>query len=105
MFARQRKDGACGMLGRSWNPTRKFSTLRSGLALPLLFSSLLLSNLELSDTKVYAPEIRPRLGTAAHFCEVVVLKLPHLFEMMSSHVLSLPRSSWLIVFTPNVDNF
>ena len=37
-------------------------------------SSLLLSSLESSDTKVYEPEIRARLGTAAHFCEVVVLK-------------------------------
>ena len=33
------------------------------------------SSLELSDTKVYEPYIRARLGTAAHFCEVVVLKL------------------------------
>jgi len=33
-------------------------------------SSLLLSSLELSDTKVYGHEIRARLGTAAHFCEV-----------------------------------
>ena len=31
------------------------------------FSSLLLSNLELSDTNVYAPQIRALLGTAAHF--------------------------------------
>jgi len=38
-------------------------------------SSLLLSSLELSDTKVYAPQMRARLGTAAHFCEVVILKL------------------------------
>ena len=30
---------------------------------------------ELSDTKVSEPQIRARLGTAAHFCEVVVLKL------------------------------
>ena len=37
-------------------------------------SSLLLSSLELSDTKVYEPEIRARLGTAAHFCKVVVLR-------------------------------
>ena len=37
-------------------------------------SSLLLTSLELSDTTVYAPQIRARLGTAAHFCEVVVLK-------------------------------
>ena len=38
-------------------------------------SSGSLSSLELSDTKVYAPEIRARLGTSAHFCEEVVLKL------------------------------
>ena len=41
----------------------------------LFFSSLLLSSLELSDTKVYEPEIRARLGTAAYFCEVAVLSL------------------------------
>ena len=35
---------------------------------------LLLSNLELNDTKVYEPEIRTLLGTASHFCAVVVLK-------------------------------
>ena len=39
------------------------------------FSSLLLSSLELSDTKVYEPQMRARLGTAAHFCEAVVIKL------------------------------
>ena len=33
-------------------------------------SSLLLSSLELSDTKVYEPYIRDLLGTAAHFCKV-----------------------------------
>ena len=37
-------------------------------------SSVLLSSPELSDTKVYAPSIRARLGTTAHFCKVVVLK-------------------------------
>ena len=37
-------------------------------------SSLLLSSLELSGTKVYEPQIRALLGTASHFCEVVVLK-------------------------------
>jgi len=37
-----------------------------------LSSSLLLSSLELSDTQVYEPYIRARLGTAAHFCVVVV---------------------------------
>jgi len=36
-------------------------------------SSLLLSSLELSDTKVYEPEIRTLLGTAAHFCKVVAM--------------------------------
>ena len=40
-----------------------------------LSPSVLLSSLELSGTKVYEFEIRDRLGTAAHFCEVVVLKL------------------------------
>ena len=30
---------------------------------------------ELSDTKVYEPQIRARLGTTAHLCKVVVLKL------------------------------
>ena len=38
-------------------------------------SSVLLSSLELSDTQVCEPSIRARLGTAAHFCEVAVLKL------------------------------
>ena len=38
-------------------------------------SSLLLSSLELSDTKVHEPSIRALLGTASHFCEVVVLTL------------------------------
>jgi len=36
-------------------------------------SSLLLSSLELSGTKVYEPQIRALLGTASHLCEVVVL--------------------------------
>ena len=38
-----------------------------------LSSSALLSSLELSDTQVYEPYIRALLGTAAHFCKVVVL--------------------------------
>ena len=37
-------------------------------------SSSLLSSLELSDANVYGPQIRARLGTASHFCEVVILK-------------------------------
>ena len=38
-----------------------------------LFSCLLLSRLELSDTKVYEPYIRALLGSAS-LCEVAVLK-------------------------------
>ena len=30
-------------------------------------------SLKLGDTRVYAPQIRARLGTTAHFCEVIVL--------------------------------
>ena len=30
---------------------------------------------ELSDTGVYEPQVRARLVTAAHFCEVLVFKL------------------------------
>ena len=41
----------------------------------LLLSSFLLSSLGLSDTIVYAPYMQALLGTASHFCEVVVLKL------------------------------
>ena len=37
--------------------------------------SLLLSSRKLCDTKVYEPCVRARLGTASHFCEVVVLRL------------------------------
>ena len=32
-------------------------------------------SLKLGDTRVYEPYIRARLGTTAHFCEVVVLRL------------------------------
>ena len=43
--------------------------------LTLLFYSLLLWILELSDTHVYVPEIRALVETASQFCEVVVFKL------------------------------
>jgi len=39
-------------------------------------SSLLLSSLKFSDTKVYEPEIRARLGTAAHFDQMRTEILP-----------------------------
>jgi len=32
-------------------------------------------SLKLSDTRVYEPQLRARLGTTAHFCRVVVLEL------------------------------
>jgi len=38
----------------------------------LLSSYLLLSRLELSDTRVYEPLVRALLGSDSHFCEVVV---------------------------------
>ena len=42
----------------------------------ILLSSLLLSRLGFSDTQsLRAFQIRSRLGTAAHLCEVVVFKL------------------------------
>jgi hypothetical protein len=39
-------------------------------------SSLLLPSLVLSDRRVYQPDIRARLGTTAHFCNVVVTRKP-----------------------------
>ena len=44
---------------------------------PFLFFTLVTGprrslSLKLSDTRVYEPQIRARLGTTAHFCEVVV---------------------------------
>ena len=46
----------------------------------LLFFSSKLSSLELSDTKVHELEIRALLGTASHFCEVVVLTGPPIVD-------------------------
>jgi len=39
-------------------------------------------SLKLSDKRVYEPQIRARLGTTAHLCEVVVLKPPHNGQVM-----------------------
>ena len=41
---------------------------------PFFSSSFLISSLDLSDTKVHGPWMRALLGTASHFCEVVVLE-------------------------------
>ena len=46
-------------------------------------SSLLLSSLELSDTKVYEPYIRALLGTASHFCEGGVPQVTGSVQVMS----------------------
>ena len=43
-------------------------------------------SLKLSDTRVYEPELRARLGTAVHFCKVVVLR-------RASHARSSPPTS------------
>jgi len=47
--------------------------------------SVLLSSLELSDTKVYEPSMRARLGTAAHFCA----------PSPTVHVYSFPLLHWV----------
>jgi len=48
-------------------------------------------SLKLSDTKVYEPQIRARLGTASHFCEVV-LKLRAVPSCADLVQLSIERS-------------
>jgi len=69
----RRNPAACGT--SHGDGTRRFSPpLRAGSPCPGAPSSLLLSSLELSDTKVYEPYIRALLGTASRFCEVGVLK-------------------------------
>ena len=60
----------------SSQPLYKASTYWSHLKLITCsyLPALLLSSLDLSDTHVYEPYMRALLGTASHFCEVVVLK-------------------------------
>ena len=48
-----------------------FSGTRVQFEICFFSSSLLLSSLGSSDTKVYEPQIRALLGIAAHFCEVL----------------------------------
>jgi len=48
--------------------------------------------LKLSDTRVYEPQIRARLGTTAHFCRVVVLELravPNWYSVGGTHFLAI----------------
>jgi len=52
-------------------------------------------SLKLSDTRVYEPQIRARLGNTTHFCEVVVLKLRAVPNWYSSRFKkSLSGPSW-----------
>ena len=55
-------------------------------------------SLKLSDTRVYEPQIRARLGTTAHFCEVVVLKLRAvgLRVLVARNSARSQRSAWLV---------
>ena len=85
-------------------------------------SSALPSSLDLSDTKVHEPEMRTRLGTAAHLCRVGVLKLRALLQTLESwfkrggimcmgyemycnlaQVLPLPFSFFFITLEPKVE--
>ena len=68
-------------LGQTLHPQQDLHPPIQHLSLPrcVLFtrvfsSSVLLSNLESSDIKVYGPEIRALLGTASQFCEAVVVE-------------------------------
>ena len=55
-------------------------------------SSVLLLSLELSDAKVYGLEVRAPLGTASHFCEVVVLRLSAIATVVLKLIDALLRS-------------
>ena len=61
--------------------SRRIAPIREGHLLFFFFFFTLVTgprrslSLKLSDTRVYEPQIRALLGTASHFCEVIVLKL------------------------------
>ena len=72
-------------LGELASPT----LLMSGLLRP----SLLLLSLELSDTKVYEPQIRAFLGTAAHFYRATTyIETTRLSSRLVSRFQPAPRS-------------
>ena len=51
-------------------------------------------SLKLSDTRVYEPQIRARLGTTTHLCEVVVLKLRTVFTWSAAQVRAPSDLGW-----------
>ena len=61
---------------------------------------LLLSSLELGDTQVHEPEIWALLGTASHFCEVVVLKL-----RLSSITMFTRKPPWSVNWSESLGGF
>ena len=76
--------------------------LVASVSTKVLPSSFLLSRLECSDTQVYEPCIRARLGSAAHFCEEVVSQLLH-HSLQHARRLRLtpyclPSGLWIIHF-------
>jgi len=56
----------------------RFVPLIGQLLQTVFFSSFWLSSLELSDIKVYEPQIRAFPGTASHLCAEVVLQTDHI---------------------------
>ena len=68
-------------------------------------SSLSLLSLELSDTKVYGPEIRARIGTAAHFCKAVVLKFAHVTPHIQLQSMSEINGLSHVSLHSHIDNF
>ena len=53
-------------------------------------------SLKLSDTRVYEPQIRARLGTTANFCEVVVLKLSITLRSKSDRGMRGASAGWSV---------
>jgi hypothetical protein len=62
---------------RTNNDSEKLRTIRAiydeDFKVTTVFAASSLSSLELSDTAVYEPSIRARLGTTSHFCKVVLI--------------------------------
>jgi len=81
--------GRAAMIGAS-RAARMAAAQRRVCAVHTSSSSLLLSSLELSDKKVGEPRIRALIGTASHFCEVVVLKLRRVCAVPSLPFQDLP---------------